>query len=102
MNLKGILTGLLPVLICPPMAILLAYTGTALHGSFGDLFQYLRDEGVLNGIAKIWFPVFFGTKSAWMFIAVFAIVQLAFMKLLPGKRYEGPETIEGYTPVYKG
>ncbi|MDB5228529.1 MAG: hypothetical protein JWN78_2722 [Bacteroidota bacterium] len=92
---------MLPIFICPPMAILMAYTGTALHGSFGDLFQFLRAEGIFSGIAMIWFPVFFGTKAAWMIIGIFAVIQLAFIKLLPGSRYEGPETIEGYTPVYK-
>jgi len=87
--------------LCPPFAMLMAHTGTVLHGSFSELFYYLKQEGVLSGIWKIWSPVFFGTKEAWFIIMAFAAIQLAFMKLLPGSRAEGPETETGFIPVYK-
>ncbi|HSN80949.1 MAG TPA: hypothetical protein VLS88_00100 [Polyangiales bacterium] len=38
---------------------------------------------------------------AWTIIGVFAAVELAFMKWLPGPTYMGPETTNGYVPIYK-
>jgi 7-dehydrocholesterol reductase len=43
----------------------------------------------------------FGTRAAWTILAVFAAVQLLFMRVLPGKRFEGPVTPAGNIPVYK-
>jgi 7-dehydrocholesterol reductase len=41
------------------------------------------------------------TLTAWKIIGVFMASQLAFMKLLPGARFEGPVTEHGNVPVYK-
>jgi len=89
------------MLLCPPFAMLMAYTGTELHGSFAQLFSFLKDEGFLRGIWLIWSPVFLGTKTAWLIIGSFMLLQLTFMKLLWGPRVQGPETETGFVPVYK-
>ncbi|HXH18335.1 MAG TPA: hypothetical protein VNJ07_04555 [Chitinophagales bacterium] len=89
------------MLLCPPFAMLMAYTGTQLHGSFAGLLSFLKEEGFLKGVWHIWSPVFFGTKSAWLIIGTFALTQLLFIKLLRGPRNEGPETATGFIPVYK-
>jgi 7-dehydrocholesterol reductase len=89
------------VLVCPPTAILLWYTHVALGGSVSALANLFRSEGVLAAAAKIWGPVVLGTKPAWLILFVFASVELALMRLLPGKRFEGPVTPTGQIPVYK-
>jgi 7-dehydrocholesterol reductase len=100
-SLENTVVPFLLILICPPLAILLVYTGTTLHGSFYELFHYLKSEGVIRGIMNVWMPVFFGTKTAWLIIGIHAVTQLTLMKLLPGKPYHGPETVKGYIPIYK-
>lgn len=99
--LRQTILPLLLIVLCPPATLLLVYTGTTLHGSFMELFQYLRHEGVFRGIWQIWWPVFFGSKIAYLIIGIHALVQLVFTKLLPGEKVNGPETITGHVPVYK-
>jgi 7-dehydrocholesterol reductase len=89
------------IAVCPPTAVLLWYTHTALGGSLGALGEMMLREGPLTAIAHIWGPVAFGTKTAWTIIAVFAAVELALMRLLPGAQFFGPVTANGNVPVYK-
>jgi 7-dehydrocholesterol reductase len=56
---------------------------------------------VINTLYNIWSPVFFGTPQAWKMIAIFALLQLSFMKLIPGKIFHGPVTPQGNIPIYK-
>ncbi len=87
--------------VCPPFAILLWYTNTALNGSFADLFAMMSDQGIFQTIYKIWQPVMFGSALAWKIIAVYTIFQLVLTRFLPGKIFYGPITPKGNTPVYK-
>jgi 7-dehydrocholesterol reductase len=89
------------IVVCPPAAILFWYTAVNLNGSFQALFNLFIKKGVISTIFSIWSPVFFGSKEAWMIISVFALFQLALMKLLPGKKVFGPVTKTGYSPEYK-
>jgi len=92
---------LLIILLTPIAAITFWYTSQNLHGSFMELFKFFKSEGLFTGIYMIWAPVFWGSKTAWTIIGIYAAIQLAFMKLLPGKTIYGPKTPNGYTPVYK-
>ena len=92
---------LLIILLTPPAAIVFWYTSQHLDGSFYRLFLYFRDQGLINGIYRIWAPVFWGSKTAWAIIVVFAAFEITLMKLLPGKKVNGPTTPKGYTPVYR-
>ncbi len=89
------------IVACPPGAMLIWYTHTQLGGSVGELASFVGEHGPWGAIARIWGPVFFGTAKGWAIIGIFAAVQLALMRLLPGKRFEGPITPNGNVPVYK-
>lgn len=92
---------LLIILLTPIAAITFWYTSQNLNGSFLELFIFFKTEGLFSGIYLIWAPVFWGSKTAWTIIGIYAAIQLAFMKILPGKTVYGPKTPNGYTPVYK-
>jgi 7-dehydrocholesterol reductase len=89
------------IAICPPTAILVWYTHTALGGSLVALGRLVAHDGAATAIGKIFGPVFFGSKTAWSVIAVFAATQLLLMRALPGKPFYGPLTPKGNVPVYK-
>jgi 7-dehydrocholesterol reductase len=89
------------ITVCPPTSLVVWYTHTALGGSLAALVSFFRHEGFFAALAQIWGPVFFGTGQAWTIIAVFAAVELALMRLLPGARFVGPVTANGNVPVYK-
>src|SRR3984957_8712050 len=87
--------------VCPPTALVVWYTHTALGGSLSALVAMFRQEGVLAALAHIWGPVFFGTRTAWELIGVLAAVELTLMRALPGARFVGPVTANGNVPIYK-
>ncbi len=89
------------IVACPPIAILMWYTCTQLDGSLALLWGRMLHHGLLATIWSAWAPVFWGSKVAWSIIAIYAISQLALMRLLPGRRFEGPITPQGNIPVYK-
>jgi 7-dehydrocholesterol reductase len=88
------------ILLCPPFAMLLWYTNVHLNGSYTDLISWISDVGFTEVIRQVWFPVFFGTAKAWKIIGSFAGVQLLLMRVLPGKKYNGPLTPMGNIPEY--
>ncbi len=92
---------LLVILATPPAAILFWYTSQYLDGSFAKLFHFFTEHGFFKGLYTIWAPVFWGSKTAWVIIGIYAAVELILMKVLPGKTVYGPTTPMGYTPVYK-
>src|SRR5262249_37427657 len=87
--------------VCPPTALLLWYTHTALGGSFASLAVFVKEQGFAGALTQIWGPVFFGTKTAWQILATFAAFELVLMRVLPGARFLGPVTANGNVPVYK-
>jgi 7-dehydrocholesterol reductase len=89
------------VTVCPPTAMVLHYTHTELGGSLSALLSLFARDGFLTSLARIWGPVFFGTKEAWTMLGVFAAIQLVLMRVLPGKAFHGPVTANGNVPVYK-
>ena len=92
---------ILIIILTPPSAILFWYTSAHLDGSLLNLVNFLADKGIFKGIYEIWAPVFWGSKTAWEIIVIFALIQIFFMKVLPGKRVEGPMTPNGFIPKYK-
>ncbi len=87
--------------LCPPTVFIFWYTATELHGSFSSLWSLVVNQGLFNTIASIWFPIFFGTKTAWTILSCFAVLQLFLMKVVPGKPFAGPITPKGNIPLYK-
>src|SRR5271170_7741034 len=99
--LRQTLIPLFLLTVCPPTALLVWYTDTALGGSLSALVSFFGREGAFGAFAAIWGPVFFGTATAWKIIGIFAAVELVLMRLLPGARFVGPVTANGNVPVYK-
>lgn len=89
------------ILSCPVAVLAFWYTNIYLDGSLSKLFQLVQNEGFFPTLYKIWAPVFWGSKEAWTILAAFSAFELALMKLVPGKRFEGPITPAGNIPVYK-
>jgi 7-dehydrocholesterol reductase len=89
------------VLVCPPTALVVCYTHRELGGSIAALGAFVAREGLAGAFAKIVLPVLFGTPTAWAILGVFAAVELALMRVLPGPRFLGPVTANGNVPVYK-
>ncbi|CEK09137.1 phosphatidylethanolamine N-methyltransferase family domain-containing protein [Legionella hackeliae] len=89
------------ILSCPPFAIAMWYTNTALQGSLGLLWQLILQEGFFHTFYTIWSPVFFGSPTAWIIIFSFIIFEFLLTKFVKGKLYYGPITAKGNIPVYK-
>lgn len=100
-TLRNSLGPLFLILVCPTSVMLLWFTNTVLDGSFLKLYDLMVDQGVILTIYKIWKPYFFGTTVAWEIIFTYLLVEIAFMRILPGKTILGPVTPKGNTPVYK-
>lgn len=95
---------LMPILLligCPLLVILTWYTTVELDGSIKELFEIMFEEGFFAVLSHAWGPIFFGTALSWTMIFGFAAFQIVLMKLLPGKKVEGPVTPKGNIPVYK-
>lgn len=89
------------LLFTPSLVIAMWYTNVHLEGSLTRLLHLAEHEGVLSTLYHMWSPIFFGSKTAWLMIVLFSVLQLAFMKILPGKYVEGPLTPKGNVPIYK-
>lgn len=100
-QLRNTLGPLFLILACPPVVMLVWYTLVYLNGSLVNLWDLIAEQGFLTTLIAIWGPVFFGSRTAWAMLAVFASIQLIFMRVLPGALFKGPVTPEGNVPVYK-
>ncbi len=97
-------TTILPVVLvalCPPATGVVWYTDTRLDGSLSRLVQAVAADGVIATLRHIWGPVILGSPTAWCMLLVFAAVELAFRRLLPGRSYAGPAPPGGEAPVYR-
>lgn len=101
LRMRNTLGPLLLMLACPPFVMLMWYANTALGGSLSELFSLMMQQGPFQTIYAIWQPYFFGSSTAWTIIACFIVFELALMRLLPGKTWDGPITPKGNVPVYK-
>lgn len=87
--------------LCPPAIFVFWYTATALNGSFEAFWHLASAQGLLATVVNLWFPLFFGSATAWKILAIFASFQLLLMRLVPGKPFVGPITPKGNIPIYK-
>lgn len=92
---------LLLILLSPTIVMLMSYTMIQLNGSLVELWEITRQIGNLSLLRLIWEPFLFGSQTAWTILGVFAVTQLLFMKILPGKIFNGPITSQGNIPLYK-
>ena len=98
---RNVLAPLFLIVACPPSVGVLWYTCAHLDGSLGRFVSMVLEMGPIGAMTEIWAPIFFGTPTAWAIIGIFAVVQLIFMRVLPGARTEGPATPSGHVPIYK-
>jgi 7-dehydrocholesterol reductase len=101
MVFRTIIAPSLLIVICPPIVGLIWFTHTQLDGSVMALAQLMASKGVASTIRHIWQPIIFGSPTAWAIVAIFASLELVFMRLLPGRRSQGPTSPAGDVPVYK-
>jgi len=101
MVFRTIIAPPLVIIICPLIVGLIWFTNTQLDGSVTALAQLMTSNGVASTIWHIWQPIFVGSPTAWAIIAIFASLELLFMRLLPGRHREGPISPAGEVPVYK-
>ncbi|MCE0724047.1 MULTISPECIES: 7-dehydrocholesterol reductase [Legionella] len=100
-NIRNTLGPLFLILSCPIFVMLMWYANTQLQGSLSALWDLITQNGFLQTIVTVWKPYFWGTSLAWKIILVFAVFELALMRILPGKPFNGPITPKGNVPVYK-
>lgn len=84
------------LLLCPPLSLVIWYDFAHLDGSLSGLFSLLNPSMFLSVVK----PLFAG-YTAWIMIGVFATLQLALMRYLPGPLFKGPATPKGHVPEYK-
>lgn len=73
------------------------FTFTQLDGSVKKLVEFAQSEG-LHGLWQAWPQP---SAEAWLILLSFGTFQAALQRYVPGKRFEGPVTPNGNTPVYK-
>ena len=100
-TLRTLLGPLFLLLACPPAVMLFWYANVTLGGSLTALAHVILTQGLFATIYNVWAPVFFGSVTAWSMIAIFALLQLLLMKVIPGPAFHGPVTPMGNTPLYK-
>lgn len=100
-TLRNTLGPLFLMLTTPSFALIIWYTNTQLGGSLSTLWTLCLEKGFLSTLYTIWQPVVWGSKTAFCMLAIFMGIQLLFMRLLPGKIYQGPVSPKGNIPVYK-
>lgn len=100
-KMRTVLGPLFLILVCPIFVFFFWYTITQLQGSFEALLALITQQGFLSAFNLIVLPYVFGNPTAWKLILIFSLFQLALMRLLPGKPFQGPITPKGNIPLYK-
>jgi 7-dehydrocholesterol reductase len=93
-----------PLLImvgAPMTALLVWHTNVALDGSLTALVGEIARQGLVGTIVAAGRPVLVGSRTAWTIIGVFVAIQLALVRVLPGRAFTGPTTPTGHVPMYR-
>ena len=72
------------------------FTFTQLDGSVRKFAEFAQSEG-LAGLWKAWPQA---SLEAWLILLAFGTFEAVLQRYVPGKRFEGPVTPNGNTPVY--
>jgi len=100
-QLRNTLGPLFLMVVCPAFAMLVWYTNTHLSGTLLALWNMIMQDGLLQTLYSVWWPIVLGDHTAWSMIACFAFFQLLLMRVLPGKIFYGPISPKGNVPIYK-
>lgn len=85
----------------PAFVMLLSFTILKLDGSPTALAGKISRDGFWNTLYEAWVPYMLGSTKAWKIILPYAAFEMLLMRVLPGKRTEGPITPSGNIPEYK-
>lgn len=102
---KGLIPGretLGPVflmMVTPCVSIIFFHVCANMDGNFFEFARMVLKMGFFGALASIWPTPF--DPYVWKMILSFVTFNLACMKLMPGKRFEGTLTPKGNQPVYK-
>ncbi|WP_131794756.1 7-dehydrocholesterol reductase [Fluoribacter gormanii] len=100
-SIRNTLGPLFLILSCPVFVMLMWFTNTQLQGSLSALWDLMIQNGLYQTVSTVWKPYFWGSSIAWKIILIFTVFELVLMRILPGKKFEGPITPKGNIPVYK-
>lgn len=89
------------IISCPSSVFLIYYINNSLNGSVMRLFTMFGRKGIFYVLKTAWAPYIFGSTTAWKIFGIFSLIQLIFMRILPGKSYTGQLTSKGNLPRYK-
>jgi 7-dehydrocholesterol reductase len=91
---------LLLMMVTLPLAFVLVNAMDPAAGRKGDLIFNMGSALLSSPVATIQGAFRTPSAATVQILAVFAAIQLAMMKLIPGKEFTGPVTATGHVPVY--
>lgn len=86
------------ITVSPIFVIIMHHTLADLSGSLAMFWSNFRTEGMVFYIYSVWPSC--RVSYVWKMVGIFMVLQLAILKLLPGKKYRGPITPSGCIPEY--
>jgi 7-dehydrocholesterol reductase len=96
---RAVLGPLLLMITTPCFSIIFFYVCTEMQGSFVAFAQKCFDSGgIVQVLRDIWPDPW--DETTWKMILAFMAFELALMKLVPGRRFEGTLTPQGNRPIY--
>lgn len=78
---------------------MIAHINSQMGGSFETFIERCLSDGVTSTFMAIWPTPW--DPVAWKYILSFMAIQLALMRIVPGKEFKGPLTPGGNVPVYQ-
>lgn len=84
--------------LTPIVSIIFFHVCAHMNGDFIAFAGLCYEMGFWNVMFSVWPDAF--DAEVWQMILSFMAFELALMKLVPGKRFEGSLTPQGNTPVY--
>lgn len=88
------------VLTCPNVAMLFWYTNAKCNGQYSELLTRFHGRSVVGMMVEIWSEVSILNTFTVSVVFGYCAWAIVWMKVLPGKRVEGPMTEKGNIPVY--
>ena len=89
------------IIACPNTVLMMWYTAEKCGGSYLMMVQKLTEDGLLNGLRRLWADIEFTNPVVCGIIAGYMLFALLLMIVLPGPTGYGPVSPKGNTPVYK-
>ncbi|KAK3583086.1 hypothetical protein CHS0354_036820 [Potamilus streckersoni] len=89
------------LVLMPNLVMLLWYAMSKCDGSYSHLLSLFYDRSIIDVLLKVWSSVPICSLFSISVIGGYFAWALFWMKVLPGRRVEGPITPNGNVPLYK-